>query len=124
MTVADEKDKLAPQLEEARWRNRQLEKDVQQLQDTSSGQEQVLCTCSKLQHHTHSECVIRLCLTQRPFELLYLYFVSCCFDYLAEKAWGIVRSPTPARVCSKANYLKCSSSAKQKHKFPTHNKQL
>ena len=42
MTVADEKDKLAPQLEEARWHNRQLEKDVQQLQETSSGQEQVL----------------------------------------------------------------------------------
>lgn len=43
MTVADEKDKLAPQLEEARWRNRQLEKDVQQLQETSAGNEQVLC---------------------------------------------------------------------------------
>ena len=42
MTVADEKDKLAPQLEEARWRNRQLEKDVQQLQEASSGREQVL----------------------------------------------------------------------------------
>ena len=41
MTVADEKDKLAPQLEEARWRNRQLEKDVQQLQDTSNATEQV-----------------------------------------------------------------------------------
>ena len=41
MAVADEKDKLAPQLEEARWRNRQLEKDVQQLQDTSNAVEQV-----------------------------------------------------------------------------------
>lgn len=41
MAVADEKDKLAPQLEEARWRNRQLEKDVQQLQDTSNATEQV-----------------------------------------------------------------------------------
>ena len=41
MAVADEKDKLAPQLEEARWRNRQLEKDVQQLQDTSSATDQV-----------------------------------------------------------------------------------
>ncbi len=41
MTVADEKDKLAPQLEEARWRNRQLEKDVQQLQDASANSEQV-----------------------------------------------------------------------------------
>ena len=44
MTVADEKDKLAPQLEEARWHNRQLEKDVQQLQETSSGQKQVICS--------------------------------------------------------------------------------
>ncbi|KAL0021874.1 hypothetical protein WJX77_010346 [Trebouxia sp. C0004] len=42
MVVADEKDKLAPQLEEARWRNRQLEKDVQQLQDTSNATEQDL----------------------------------------------------------------------------------
>ncbi|KAA6426660.1 MAG: CENPE type kinesin [Trebouxia sp. A1-2] len=40
MAVADEKDKLAPQLEEARWRNRQLEKDVQQLQETSNATEQ------------------------------------------------------------------------------------
>lgn len=54
MTVADEKDKLAPQLEEARWRNRQLEKDVQQLQETSAGHEQVLCTCSNL----HPICLI------------------------------------------------------------------
>lgn len=44
MTVADEKDKLAPQLEEARWCNRQLEKDVQQLQDTSHAAEQVKLT--------------------------------------------------------------------------------
>ena len=41
MTVADEKDKLAPQLEEARWRNRQLEKDVQQLQEASTATERV-----------------------------------------------------------------------------------
>lgn len=41
MAVADEKDKLAPQLEEARWCNRQLEKDVQQLQDTTHAAEQV-----------------------------------------------------------------------------------
>ena len=41
MAVADEKDKLAPQLEEARWRNRQLEKDNQQMQDASSAAEQV-----------------------------------------------------------------------------------
>lgn len=47
MTVADEKDKLAPQLEEARWRNRQLEKDVQQLQETSASNEQVLCFLSR-----------------------------------------------------------------------------
>lgn len=56
MTVADEKDKLAPQLEEVRWRNRQLEKDVQQLQDTSSGQEQVCCSQNKV-HHIHTPIV-------------------------------------------------------------------
>ena len=51
MTVADEKDKLAPQLEEARWRNRQLEKDTQQLQETSTALEQVnasLLVCTLL----------------------------------------------------------------------------
>ena len=41
MTVADEKDKLAPQLEESRWRNRQLEKDVQRLQTSSASADQV-----------------------------------------------------------------------------------
>ena len=47
MTVADEKDKLAPQLEESRWRNRQLEKDVQRLQASSASAEQVpLLACS------------------------------------------------------------------------------
>ena len=45
MTVADEKDKLAPQLEEAKWRNRQLEKDMQQLQDTGHAAEQVCACC-------------------------------------------------------------------------------
>ena len=42
MAVADEKDKLAPQLEESRWRNRQLEKDVQRFQVSSATAEQVL----------------------------------------------------------------------------------
>ena len=41
MAVADEKDKLAPQLEESRWRNRQLEKDVQRFQESSVTAEQV-----------------------------------------------------------------------------------
>lgn len=61
MTVADEKDKLAPQLEEARWHNRQLEKDVQQLQETSSIQEQVEASCTPhtLQlHHSFSVCAM------------------------------------------------------------------
>ena len=41
MAVADEKDKLVPQLEEARWRNRQLEKDVQRLQESGGAADQV-----------------------------------------------------------------------------------
>lgn len=41
MAVADEKDKLAPQLEESRWRSRQLEKDVQRFQESSVTAEQV-----------------------------------------------------------------------------------
>lgn len=32
MTVADEKDRLAPQVEEARWRSRQLEKELTEAQ--------------------------------------------------------------------------------------------
>lgn len=47
MTVADEKDKLAPQLEESRWRNRQLEKDVQRLQTSSASADEVpILACS------------------------------------------------------------------------------
>ncbi len=60
MAVADEKDKLAPQLEEARWRNRQLEKDVQQLQDTSNATEQVSVS---LQFHSASVIAVSLCLS-------------------------------------------------------------
>ena len=44
MAVADEKDKLAPQLEEARWHNRQLEKDVEQMQEKGNVAEQVTAT--------------------------------------------------------------------------------
>ena len=33
MTVADEKDRLAPQVEEAKWRSRQLEKELQEAQE-------------------------------------------------------------------------------------------
>ena len=32
VTVADEKDRLAPQVEEARWRSRQLEKELSEVQ--------------------------------------------------------------------------------------------
>jgi len=60
MTVADEKDKLGPQLEEARWRNRQLEKDVQQLQDTSNATEQVSVS---LQFHCAWIIAVSLCLS-------------------------------------------------------------
>lgn len=48
MTVADEKDKLAPQLEESRWRSRQLEKDVQRLQESSSAADQVSTSAIRL----------------------------------------------------------------------------
>lgn len=68
MTVADEKDKLAPQLEEAKWRNRQLEKDVQQLQETSAGQEQVLVTCS---NQTRFDCIVECWLIRWLLVLLY-----------------------------------------------------
>lgn len=44
MAVADEKDKLAPQLEEARWHNRQLENDVEQMQEKGNAAEQVTAT--------------------------------------------------------------------------------
>ena len=40
MQVADEKDKLAPQLEEARWKARQLEKDLQDVTENRDGLQQ------------------------------------------------------------------------------------
>ena len=48
MAVADEKDKLAPQLEEARWHNRQLEKDVEQMQEKGNVAEQVTATVAHI----------------------------------------------------------------------------
>lgn len=39
--VSEERDGLLPQLEEARWRNRQAEKDLAQLKDTAAALQQV-----------------------------------------------------------------------------------
>lgn len=73
MTVADEKDKLAPQLEESRWRNRQLEKDVQRLQDTASVAEQVSYNAASLYEHKQLLCSC----VSRP-----LYQRLCCNKHL------------------------------------------
>ena len=59
MAVADEKDRLAPQLEEARWRNRQLEKDNQQLQEASSAAEQVCMLILAACDHADSNAFLR-----------------------------------------------------------------
>ncbi len=40
-TVAEERDALLPQLEEARWRNRQADKDLAQLREDSERLQQV-----------------------------------------------------------------------------------
>lgn len=39
--VSEERDSLVPQLEEARWRTRQAEKDLQQLKDVSASLQEV-----------------------------------------------------------------------------------
>ena len=41
MGVADEKDKLVPQLEEAKWRARQAEKELEAATEASAATEQV-----------------------------------------------------------------------------------
>lgn len=39
--MSEERDQLLPQLEEARWRNRQAEKDLAQIRDASATLQQV-----------------------------------------------------------------------------------
>ncbi len=39
--MSEERDSLVPQLEEARWRTRQAEKDLQQLKDVSASLQEV-----------------------------------------------------------------------------------
>ena len=99
MTVADEKDKLAPQLEEARWRNRQLEKDTQQLQETSTALEQVhslsVLPSPVLQNQPAAPChlIMRACWFYACYYVETLSQNIACFqalsaDHAAEDAFG------------------------------------
>ena len=39
--MAEERDRLLPQLEELRWRNRQADRELEQLQETAEATQQV-----------------------------------------------------------------------------------
>ena len=57
MGVADEKDKLVPQLEEAKWRARQAEKELEAAIEAAAATEQV-CGQQQIQNGQQSTIVI------------------------------------------------------------------
>ena len=58
MGVADEKDKLVPQLEEAKWRARQAEKELEAVTEASAATEQV---CGQQQIHSGQQSAVKIC---------------------------------------------------------------